>query len=140
MQKDIINTLRQSGFRFTPQRAIILEIIQRKKRHMKISEIVKEIKAIQPYINISTIYRTLSFLTQTGLITELQTQEGTEYEYEEAGQHQHLICKKCNKSREIHAETFNRLETEIKEKYNFYLDLKHIPMYGFCSKCLKKLH
>lgn len=139
MREDKVKVLHGSGYRLTPQRAMILNVIQEKKGHVNISEIIQEVKRTAPGVNVSTIYRTLDFLTKIGFITHIRTQDIDEYEYEEAGQHQHLICKNCRSSEEIRSDLFANLAREVKKKYGFLMEMKHVPVFGVCGKCFEEV-
>jgi Fur family transcriptional regulator, ferric uptake regulator len=139
MQSDKVKMIHGFGYRLTPQRAMILKIIQDKKGHVGVSEIIQKVKSVAPEINVSTIYRTLDFFIKFGFITHMHTKDGDEYEYGEAGHHQHLICKSCGSSKEIRSDLFVNLAKEIKEKYGFLIEMKHVPVFGVCDECFKQV-
>ena len=67
--------LRKSGYRLTPQRYMILSVIQEANEHLSIEQITERVQARSPYVNISTIYRTLELLKKLNLIHENHLRE-----------------------------------------------------------------
>ncbi len=130
-----LQTIKQKGRRLTTQRAIILEAIKKHQGHIKTDTFIAEIKKKQPYIDISTIYRTLSLLTKLGILQEIHTHTGTEYEMAQTHSHQHLICKNCGFIDEIQSHAFDKLQKTIKSQYHFAPDINHLAIFGICVKC-----
>ena len=67
---DIINKLKERGYRLTPQRIMILSAIENSHGHISAEEIYTQIIASYPQVNISTVYRNLELLKRLGLVTE----------------------------------------------------------------------
>ena len=55
----------------TPQRMMILSIIEGSDTHISAEEIYAQVIAMYPRVNISTVYRTLELLKEQGLIYEI---------------------------------------------------------------------
>ncbi|MGD1997076.1 MAG: transcriptional repressor, partial [Anaerolineae bacterium] len=64
-----IKTLRQRGYRITPQREMVIEAITHSGRHMTADEVFKEIQKRSQAVNIATVYRTLDLLVEEGLVS-----------------------------------------------------------------------
>src|SRR4051812_26568829 len=62
--------LRKQGYRLTPQRFMILSVIQEANEHLSIDQIAERVQLRNPYVSLSTIYRTLELLRKLGLIRE----------------------------------------------------------------------
>ncbi len=61
--------LRESGYKLTPQRLKILEILERDyKRHPSFKELLEAVKAEMPTVSASTLYSFLLTLEKLGLI------------------------------------------------------------------------
>ena len=57
-KRSLSETLRERGYRLTPQRMIVLEAIEASDHHISAEEIHTKAHARYPYMNISTVYRT----------------------------------------------------------------------------------
>lgn len=62
-----IQSLRQRGYRLTPQRLAILQILEEDGNHMSPTTLYEHAKRRMPGITEATVYRTLDFLVKHGL-------------------------------------------------------------------------
>jgi len=62
--------LRKRGYRLTPQRFMILSVIQEAEQHLSVEQITERVQKRNPYVSLSTIYRTLELLRELGLVRE----------------------------------------------------------------------
>ena len=137
-EKSITKILQKQGYRLTPQRAMILHAIEHKMGHFSAEEIYAQIKPQYPQLNISTVYRTLELLKNTGLVTETNFGDGrARYHTAEKGHHHHLVCQHCGAITNLDNSTFDSLRKQLKQKYNFKADLRHVAIFGTCAKCKK---
>ncbi len=96
---DMAASLREVGYRLTPQRMMILATIHQSAGHITAEAIHERVKEQYPFVDISTVYRTLQLLKKLRLITETDLGEGVvEYELSERGRHHHLVCRQCGKT------------------------------------------
>ena len=96
------DTLHRQRHRLTPQRLIVLEVIKRSGKHLTAQEIHAAVLPHQPYVNIATVYRTLQWLQDVGLVAPIAVGSGAvRYEYTSGAVHHHLICQECGQEQEI---------------------------------------
>ena len=69
-------SLRQRGYRITPQREMIIETIAHSEKHMSAEEVYAEVRKRTQATNIATIYRTLDMLWEEGLACRNDLGEG----------------------------------------------------------------
>ena len=90
-------TLRKRGYRLTPQRHMILSVIQEADGddgHLSIDQIMERVQLRNPYVSLSTVYRTLELLRELGLVRENHLPgEQPHYEAAEGTAHHHLVCR-----------------------------------------------
>jgi Fur family ferric uptake transcriptional regulator len=134
--KDIVSRLSQKGYRMTPQRLMILKAIEGARGHVSAEEIYQDVRNRYPGLNISTVYRTLDLLKETGLVTETDMGDGR-VRFHSMGHehHHHLVCSKCGKIIDLDEETLSPLTSVLSEKYGFRADLKHLAIFGRCKGC-----
>ncbi len=132
---DYTALMREHGFRVTPQRQLILDVICESRGHMTPEEIYKHVHAQAPAVNRATIYRNLDFLCDMRLVVAAQI--GGQMHYEIAGEvpHHHLICRKCNKIMQISHDVVKGLFDEIQREKKFVIDMDHVTLFGLCQKC-----
>lgn len=131
-----ILALRQRGARLTPQRLITLEVIKRGKGHLTAEEIHREVQRHYPYVSLATVYRTLQWLQEHGLVSEIALGSDRKY-YEYAGgeRHHHLICQRCGSESEIDDSVLVSLKEQILLRYGFEAQLDHLAIGGLCQQC-----
>lgn len=137
--KTALQTLRDKGHRLTPQRMMVLEAIEASEDHVSAEEIFERARARYPYMNISTVYRTLELLKGLGLVAESDL-GGGRFLYHPAGKasHHHLVCRKCGKIQDIDATVFEHLRDEMKTTYGFDAAFEHMAVFGTCRKCQRQ--
>lgn len=137
--KNIAKILQKQGYRLTPQRVMILHAIDHRTGHFSAEEIYAQIKPQYPQLNISTVYRTLELLKNTGLVTETDFGDGrARYHTTEKGHHHHLVCQQCGAITDLDDSLFEPLREQLNRQYNFNADLRHVAIFGTCAKCRGK--
>lgn len=135
-ENDTVQVLRESGHRPTPQRLMVLSFLRHSSGHVAASEILGKVKEVYPYVDISTVYRTLNVLKEMRLVSETDMGSG-EYSYEWLRQdrHHHLICVGCQKVILLDHRYIDSLRAEVFEDYEFEADVNHFAIFGRCSEC-----
>jgi Fur family ferric uptake transcriptional regulator len=128
--------LREKGYRLTPQRAMILDVLHRAEKHISAEDIYEQVVSRYPEVNKSTVYRTLELLKGLGLVDEADLGgDKLYYHHAEKGHHHHLICQKCGKTFEVDEEILDHLVATLVKKYNFVPNIRHLPISGHCLTC-----
>jgi len=135
MLEQYIARLRERGYRITPQRLAILNILCTSPQHLSPLDIYHQTQADIPGLTEATVYRTLTFLVEQGLAMPAHIGNGQlVYEIAERA-HDHLICRTCGLSQEINHEDLHELYDQIQEKTGFRIDSMHVTFFGLCPKC-----
>ena len=130
-----IETLRERGYRLTPQRLMIFSAIHSSDHHISAEEVHAQIRDEYPQVNISTVYRTLELLKELKLVTETDLGGIFRYHSAEKGQHHHLACRKCGQVFELDNAALLTLEDTLLRNYKFKADLSHLAIFGRCREC-----
>ncbi len=131
--------LKETGRRLTPQRLMILSAIRHARSHVSAGEITELVKQSYPYIDVSTVYRTLGALKQMHLVSETDM-GGGEYRYEWVEQlgHHHLICRNCDRVSLLDDSFLTGLAADIFDDHGFQADIDHFAIFGLCEECREK--
>jgi Fur family ferric uptake transcriptional regulator len=130
------NALREVGYRLTPQRLMILSIISDSSGHVTADAIHEQVKEQYPYVDISTVYRTLRLLRKLKLVTEADLGGGmAHYELADRGAHHHLVCRGCGTTMALDDAFLEPLADSLRSKYGFAADLEHLAIFGLCKDC-----
>lgn len=128
--------LRRQGHRLTPQRLMVLDVVKRSRRHLTAEEIHAAILPQHPYVNIATVYRTLQWLQEVGLVSPIAFGSGPQrYEYVHGETHHHLVCQECGFEQEIGDDILDALKIHLLERYAFTALLNHLAIPGRCAIC-----
>lgn len=131
--------LREKGFKLTPQRKSILDvIIANEGKHLSAEEIYELVRINCPDIGLATVYRTMQILDEIGLVYKHNFDDGRsryEFNQDEDHQHHHLICMNCGKVVEVEEDLLEQLEHEVESKYNFSVTNHNLKFFGYCSQC-----
>ena len=132
----ILESLREHGVRLTPQRVMILEIICDSRGHLSADEVFRRAQLVHPYLDRSTVYRTLEFFKEQGIVTETDLGGGrAEYELAGGQPHHHLVCRRCGQIIQADHVLFQPLQDALLEHCGFAADLQHFAVWGTCRTC-----
>jgi len=135
-ENETVQALKDSGHRPTPQRLMILSEIRHAKGHVSATQILDRVKKSYPFIDPSTIYRTLAVLREMRLVSETDMGAGEAmYEWIEHQKHHHLICRSCNEVILLSNSNLENLGVGLLEDYGFQADLDHFAIFGLCEDC-----
>jgi Fe2+ or Zn2+ uptake regulation protein len=127
--------LHKHGFRMTPQRMAILNILTQAGTHLTPIAICQQAAAALPGLTDATVYRTLTFLAQQGLVLAAHVGNG-QLVYEIAGRnHHHLICRSCGSTCEIGHDLLESLYEQFQASTGYQIDNIHVTFFGLCPTC-----
>ena len=129
-------TLRQRGYRLTPQRYMILSVIQEANGHLSIDQIAEQVQKRNPRVSLSTIYRTLDLLRELGLVRENHLPgEQSHYEAVEGQAHHHLVCRRCRTTIHLDEKLLGDLHEQLQGQYHFHNLTLDLVAAGYCETC-----
>lgn len=128
--------LRASGQRLTPQRLLILELLYAHGDHATADELFAAAHERYPYLNISTVYRTLELLRDIGIVAETDLGDGKrQFALLSDDRHHHLICLNCGYVHQIDDQPFEGLRGALRESHGFEARIDHLAIFGTCQTC-----
>jgi len=134
----LLTQLRNSGYRITPQRELIVKAVSDTPTHFTAEMISQQVQEHTSAVNIATIYRTLDLLVEEGLISRSDFGQGQIlFASEEHGPHLHLVCRSCGGVIDADIKHTRALEVSLQDDHHFKLDLNHITLFGLCAACKK---
>src|SRR5215212_5082264 len=129
-------TLLKRGVRLTPQRLIVLEVLaENAGEHITAERILAAVTRRYPYVDKTTVYRTLDLLREHGLVA-MTDLGGGKFEYELVEErHHHIVCKTCGYTVELDDRTLDPLRALVEEQYGFQPCFDHFALFGVCRTC-----
>ena len=129
-------TLRESGYRLTPQRNLIWEVLRGAGRHMTAEEVAREARRTLPDINTSTVYRTLELLVSLDLVIATRLAgHRSYYEVSPEPTHHHFVCTQCGAVGHFGDELLAPVRAELERKERFAVDQIQVTAFGVCPEC-----
>jgi Fur family transcriptional regulator, ferric uptake regulator len=134
---DYASRLRTLGFRVTSQRLAVLHVLRHSVTRLSPSQVYRQARQKLPSLTEATVYRTLDFLTENGLVWPVHGDKG-HLAYELAGhRHHHLICRQCGGEIEVDHELVEKLYARLEAASGYRLAQDHMAMFGLCPSCQK---
>ncbi len=132
---DYVPQLRARGFRMTPQRLAILHVLCHEATHLSPVEVYKKALKELPGLTEPTVYRTLEFLAENGLVHSSHSGSG-HLTYEIADEeHHHIICRSCGAEIEVEHTLLESLYKKLESASGFKNIDSHVTFFGVCPKC-----
>jgi Fur family ferric uptake transcriptional regulator len=133
---DLVHLLRSTDQRATPQRLMILSVLQSAEEHLTADEVFQRLGPMKSALNRSTVYRTLERFRDAGLVSETDLGGGVRvYELLAMHRHHHLICHRCNGMIEMDDATVEPMRRAIRDQYGFEARVDHLAVWGVCAGC-----
>lgn len=135
---DHLQQLRERGHRLTPQRRMIIEVLQQSDHHLTADEIGQALYLRYPALRVdaATIYRTLKWLRDGEIVSETSLGQGhMVYALLSHHRHHHLVCDQCHTIIEADPALLEPLRAEIRRRYGFAARLDHAALFGLCARC-----
>ena len=133
--RDFAGHIRQQGFRMTPQRQMVLDVLCAQGGHMTANEVVMAVQLQSPYLNRATVYRALDFLCELQLVTRTEMGGQVVYELAEEIPHHHLVCRVCGHAQEWDGRDLDTLAAHLLAELGFQAELNHLAISGLCERC-----
>lgn len=137
MERDYAASVRSQGYRLTPQREIILDTLCELGGHVPVTTLVEEVRKKAAAIDRATVYRTVTFFTELGIIagTEMDGVTVVEIAPEHTAAHGHLVCRNCGAIVHVPGEFYSGLSRQLEEDYGFATELQRLTIEGLCAQC-----
>ena len=121
---------------YSRQREEILKEIEKLYTHPTAEDIYMIVKAKDPAISRSTVYRNLGLLVDDGKIIKISMQAGPDrYDYRRKA-HNHIICTKCGKIMDFDYNfELDNLKKKLEEQTGIEISGDGIAIEGICSSC-----
>lgn len=133
--QDFQTELRSRGYRFTPQRQLVLEAVV-ELGHATPEDVHAWVIERASGVNISTIYRNLELLEEVGLVSHAHLSHGAPtYHSTTTPQHVHLICRLCGKVSEVEPDFVAPVVERLRADQGFVADVGHLTIFGSCKEC-----
>lgn len=138
MMKETAQILREKGLKVTPQRIAVYNMLMSTTEHPNAEMIYKTLEPTNPTMSLATVYKTLDFFKQLGLVQELNVGEPSSRYDAVVKCHPHTVCKVCGKVDDLHMEELTDVTKKLVPDLDFEVECEQLILYGTCGECRKK--
>ena len=122
--------------RSTRQRAAVNEILGELEEFRTAQQLHDELRRQGNRIGLTTVYRTLQALVDTGDVDVIRTGDGeAAYRRCSTGHHHHLVCRSCGRAVEVSGPAVERWANAVAAEHGFREVSHDLEIFGTCSNC-----
>jgi Fur family transcriptional regulator, ferric uptake regulator len=141
-KRDLTAAIHSQGRRLTYQRKLVLEILEESAgkvppEHLDAESLYERARKRNERIGMATVYRTLAFLKEIGLVDEHQF--GEDHGHFEAVQdnrpHHHFTCINCGRVIEFQSPQVMEMARKLCENEGMQVVEVKLHARGYCADC-----
>lgn len=121
----------------TKQRQCVLRVIYDSEKHLSANEVFAGARAIMPGISFATVYNSLRYLKNEGLIGEVQFGSGAHRYDRNLTRHDHAVCIECGAIVDLKLALPPHVFERAAELTDFEAQSIELTVRGRCPKCRK---
>ena len=133
----VIDLLKEEGFRITPQRTAIVDYLLKTEDHPSAEVIHNIVKKRYPMVSLSTVYKTLDLLKEKSLVNEIEVEGEARFDAH-TDEHINLVCMNCGKIEDIDEESLKEIQVKAAKKSKYLILKSSFELLGYCSVCKSK--
>ena len=126
------------GRALTPQRAVVLRVVRESAEHLTAAEIFTAARRLRPSLSYATVYNSLRYLKEAGLIREITFGNGASRYDRETARHDHAICTRCDALLDFDLTETAQLLQLAARRSRFEPESIHLTLVGVCPDCRAK--
>jgi Fur family peroxide stress response transcriptional regulator len=129
---------RESGAKRTHQRLEIFRQVAQTGDHPDAETVFRGVRERIPTVSLDTVYRTLWWLKDLGLIRTLGPQRERARFDANLDRHHHFVCTRCGLTHDFCSETFDRLNLPQSIQRMGLAKATQVEVKGICHRCAVK--
>jgi Fur family ferric uptake transcriptional regulator/Fur family peroxide stress response transcriptional regulator len=135
MIKHATNEIESLGL--TKQRQTVLRVIRESDNHLTANEVFDAARRISPGISFATVYNSLNYLKNQGLIGEIKFGTDANLYDRKLTRHDHALCNSCGKLVDLELTIPNKLLVEAANRSKFKPETIELTLRGLCPECVE---
>jgi Fur family peroxide stress response transcriptional regulator len=125
------------GRALTPQRRAVLRVVSESAEHLTAGEIFEAARRALPSISFATVYNSLKYLKDAGLVREINFGKGSSRYDRETSRHDHAVCSACGRLTDFDLAETSQLMRAAARRSRFKPESIHLTLVGLCPDCQK---
>ena len=127
----------ETGEKLTRQREAVLGVIREREDHPTANDIFEAARQRLPGISYATVYNSLRFLKEAGLVHEIKFGDSASRYDRETDRHDHALCSQCGKLVDFDLPQAAELMKAAARRSKFKPESVHLTLKGVCPDCCK---
>jgi Fur family peroxide stress response transcriptional regulator len=123
------------GDKLTRQRQAVLQVIREREDHPTANDIFAAARRRLPGISYATVYNSLRFLKEAGLVHEITFGDSASRYDRETDRHDHALCSQCGKLVDFDLPQAAELMKAAARRSKFKPESVHLTLKGVCPDC-----
>jgi Fur family peroxide stress response transcriptional regulator len=119
----------------TRQRRLVLDVVQLDESHPTAAEVFDAARKTMPSISFATVYNSLRYLKENGLVREITFGNGASRYDSVTDRHDHAICSSCGRLVDFDLPGTVALTRAAARASRFEAQTVHLTLVGLCPKC-----
>jgi len=119
----------------TRQRRVVFEVVRSGDHHPTAAEVFEAARQSLPGISFATVYNSLRYLRDQGLVREIAFGNGASRYDRETDRHDHALCSACGKLVDFDLPGTVALTGAAARASHFRAESVHLTLVGLCPKC-----
>ncbi len=134
--EEIVQALRQEGYRLTRPRLAVLQVLQENDGYLSPTEIHEHGRALHPSLGLVTVYRTLEMLDELGLARRVHGRGNCHgYARANSASGHYLLCHQCGQVIEFPCEGMEEIIEAVRQRSGFTVEEHLLELVGLCPAC-----
>jgi Fur family peroxide stress response transcriptional regulator len=125
----------ETGEKLTRQREAVLRVIREREDHPTANDIFEAARRRLPGISYATVYNSLRFLKEAGLVHEIKFGDSASRYDRETERHDHALCSQCGKLVDFDLPQAAELMKAAARRSKFKPESVHLTLKGVCPDC-----
>jgi Fur family ferric uptake transcriptional regulator len=134
--------LRERGFKVTPQRTLLLQVLAAQATHLDAEEVYALAHAQDASISLATVYRTLNLFAELSLVDHryVEPEHRREvFRLAEGPEQHYLTCVRCGARVLIRTDLLNQMARELVRRKGVSVTSACACFTGYCPACTEEL-
>ena len=133
-----------NGYNTAARSRILGFLKENKDRTVNANDILNRLNDQGNDVSITTIYRYLDKLTESGEVMKYIAENGTRAVFQYVGEkqhceeHLHLQCVRCGAILHLDCDFMDEISEHVMNEHGFRIQCRNSIIYGECSRCLEK--
>jgi Fe2+ or Zn2+ uptake regulation protein len=125
----------QKGPGLTRQRQVVFDVVRSGDHHPTAAEVFEAARKSLPGISFATVYNSLRYLRDQGMVREIAFGNGASRYDRETERHDHAICSACGKLVDFDLPGTVALTRAAARASSFRAESVHLTLVGLCPQC-----